>query len=391
MGLTSPVSGSSLSDWQDDGVIFSGFGGSNFPTFWGGVWSYTYDPTKILDGATPKDSGWVEHGGMGEGTTGIGHAVYEYFAYTLSVTGTPTQGTKIVSLNYLDLPSAGTVQEGWNLVGNPFAATVNWNEVYLSSGSPANVWNGYQMLDGTFYDGDVAGGSRSEFIPHSHAFWAQCNASSSLTFEENDKNTGQDPASKAASQALESIKITMSGDVNSYTDVAFVAVGDNYTSAFEMGDMTKLDNDDPNNKPRISTLSSDEYDLAVNKFDGLSSISIPMHANAGSDAHGNYTLTFELTDEFMPNSCIILEDVQTGIFIDIRNGGSYTYNSINTINTTRFLIHIEKPLSTEKQEVTCNGSADGELTISGNGLTGNNLTVTHSNGTEVFNGIATNA
>ena len=39
--VTSPLQGSTLLDWQSDGVIFSGFAGSDYPTF-GFVSAYTY-------------------------------------------------------------------------------------------------------------------------------------------------------------------------------------------------------------------------------------------------------------------------------------------------------------------------------------------------------------
>ena len=39
--VTSPLQGSTLQDWQSDGVIFSGFTGSDYPTF-GFVSAYTY-------------------------------------------------------------------------------------------------------------------------------------------------------------------------------------------------------------------------------------------------------------------------------------------------------------------------------------------------------------
>ena len=53
----SPIQGTTLADWMDDGIIFSGFPGSNFPTFWGGVNSYTYDESLATN--ADKEAGWV--------------------------------------------------------------------------------------------------------------------------------------------------------------------------------------------------------------------------------------------------------------------------------------------------------------------------------------------
>jgi len=393
--ITSSVSGTTLANWQANGVLFSGFPTSDFPSF-PFVNCYEYDePSHGAD----KDDGWDEANGMTD-ETGPDNAYRAHYVYmdattfNLSVAGTPVSGSISVPL---DFTSSGNVtQDGWNLIGNPYPCSIDFDAIYLSNAG--NIVDGYLVYSGEYanygwYDGATTGsgvgsGGATKDIPHSQGVWLQSINGTDLSVTEAHKIASSDPTF-LKSAGPEFMRIYLTGNVNTFQDEALIFSHQTYSDFYDANDLVKFTTMDPDNAPTLSTQSLDGIELAFNKL-GINSISIPMTAKAGTIAQGDYTLNFEIPTEFMLGACMTLEDLHTGNTVDLRMDTSYTYATSDTTTLPRFIIHIVKDFNTQVLDYTCFGTSDGTVTIDGSGITGSTFELLDGSGSAVFSGSATN-
>ncbi|PJA07394.1 MAG: hypothetical protein COX70_06900, partial [Flavobacteriales bacterium CG_4_10_14_0_2_um_filter_32_8] len=129
--LTTAVSGTTLADWNDD-FITSGFIGSDYPLWptpanpWSSI--YFYDETVL----GIEDSGYVAATNI-TNTVAVGQGVWVWSGdtiigtqpFTIDVTGPANKGNISLPLTYT--ASAGIFDDGWNMVGNPYPSTLDWD------------------------------------------------------------------------------------------------------------------------------------------------------------------------------------------------------------------------------------------------------------------------
>ena len=166
--MTAPLRDKIISEWQDDGIVTAGFTGSNFPNF-PFISMYTYEENNANGN---KNDGWVaatnstnslnpDHGYR----VFIGSGIY-----TAQTEGSPFLGTQNYALDYQnDSPIAD--EKGWNLIGNPYACTVDWD--LIPAGNKVNIedkiwiWSGtagnYGVYTGVRGSGDPGSGYRNEW------------------------------------------------------------------------------------------------------------------------------------------------------------------------------------------------------------------------------------
>ncbi|MDC0338877.1 PKD domain-containing protein [Flavobacteriales bacterium] len=393
--ITSPVEGTTLANWQGNGVLFSGFPTSDFPTF-PFVNCFEYDePSHGSD----KDDGWDEANGMTDATgpdnNYRAHYVYmDAATFNLSVTGAPIIDAVTVPLNFTS--SGVAAQDGWNLIGNPYPCTIDFDEIYSSNSG--NIIDGYLVYSGEYgnygwYDGATTGtgvgsGGATKDIPHSQGIWLQSINGTDLSVTEAHKVASSDPTFLKSADP-EFMRIHLTGNVNTFQDEALVFSHQSYSDNYDGDDLIKFTTMNPDNAPTLFTRSLDGVDLSFNKI-GINSISIPVMAIAGTIAQGDYTLSFEIPSEFMLGACISLEDLHTGITTDLRADTSYTYATSDTTTLPRFIIHIVKDFNTQVLDYTCFGTSDGTVTIDGSGITGSTFELLDGSGIAVFNGSAAN-
>ena len=393
--ITSPVEGTTLANWQGNGVLFSGFPTSDFPTF-PFVNCFEYDePSHGSD----KDDGWDEANGMTDATgpdnNYRAHYVYmDAATFNLSVTGAPIIDAVTVPLNFTS--SGVAAQDGWNLIGNPYPCTIDFDEIYSSNSG--NIIDGYLVYSGEYgnygwYDGATTGtgvgsGGATKDIPHSQGIWLQSINGTDLSVTEAHKVASSDPTFLKSADP-EFMRIHLTGNVNTFQDEALVFSHQSYSDNYDGDDLIKFTTMNPDNAPTLFTRSLDGVDLSFNKI-GINSISIPVMAIAGTIAQGDYTLSFEIPSEFMLGACISLEDLHTGITTDLRADTSYTYATSDTTTLPRFIIHVVKDFNTQVLDYTCFGTSDGTVTIDGSGITGSTFELLDGSGIAVFNGSAAN-
>lgn len=165
----SAADGSGTSVTLTKGNLYS-FDGST------GNWA-TSPSTTLLETAGKGFFGFV---GSGTNTTGTFLASSPTI---VSFDGTPN-ATHTPSLDYATTTASGGSGDGWNLIGNPFPATLDWSTVTLTNVNNAiYIWDPSTEKYNYFVNGVAVptgsyAGSTITNVPPMQSFWVQANASS---------------------------------------------------------------------------------------------------------------------------------------------------------------------------------------------------------------------
>jgi len=382
--LTSPVAGTTLANWQDDGIILTGFTGADYDgTNWfSWVNTYTYnEPTA----AGVKDNGWAEATNNTNATSFTnGHRIYiGTGSNTLSVKGAPNNGFTLANVTNGGSGS-GDDQNGWNLIGNPYPCTVDWNTLtHVSIDAAYWIWNATAGNYGVYQTGAGSGTNGVDnHIAHSQAFWVHASAASGFVIFSETSKVRNDKAFVKSSTSDEFVRIKLSGNVNSFSDEAILTFNESSTEAYDEGiDQNKLFTELASHAPSLAVSTNDNHSLSIAGINEFKSSTIPLKAYSGDSAYGTYTIDFVLPDNALANSCITLEDLETGTITDIRNTPSYSFTTTSNSPQDRFLLHITSPFESTVFEPSCANLTDGTIQIEGTNVNGNTFTLANSSGT----------
>jgi hypothetical protein len=168
--IGSPIAGSTLNQWKND-FITTGFPGSDYPTFWYNNITF-YDETV----SGHKDLGVYNCTNINDPIpNGVGVRAYVAGGTNkLTAKGTPIMGPFAWTLSYTNSGSAQ--DDGWNLISNPYASTIDWDD--NTNWSKSNLKDAvyvYVAESGTFtsYIAGLGTNGGSQYIPSSQAFWVQ--------------------------------------------------------------------------------------------------------------------------------------------------------------------------------------------------------------------------
>jgi len=371
--LISPVQNTDISQWQDDGVIMTGEGGtfvgSDYPSFgWTSV--YWYDETQSTAGIT---QGWTEPLSTTlESDIDKGMRIYMGSnTFDLSVAGEPRTGEQQIDVT---TQTAGSNITGWNLIGNPYPCAVDWN--LLVEADKSNISEGIWAWNGTngnydFYESGTTTimGDLDSIIPSHKAFWVHATATPAfVVWNEHDKVTTENNFVKSSSVLPENNMIVrMTSTMNGYKDAVILKIDKSATRNYdENGDFLKLYSNIIDEVPSLCFVSDDSNDLCVNAVPDVT-MDIPMKAFAGGLALGTYTLTFENIERFAKNACITLEDLVLGTTQDLKSNPQYTYAALaGDESLTRFILHVEAQYDVMADGASCQGLTDGSIEVEHN-------------------------
>jgi PKD repeat protein len=248
--------------------------------------------------------------------------------YVAQFTGTLNTGSQNYNTSY---SGSGN---GWNLVGNPYPSSIDWNasgwtksnvngSIYIHKNS--STWATFNGTTGT------NGGTR--YIAPCQGFFVEANAAGSLAMTNSVKVHNATPFYKNSDDVVSNlIRLEVSG--NSYTDEAVVWFMPEATPEFDSQfDAHKLFGDIAE-AAQIYTLGSTA--LSINTLPETNTVPVGLHAGAS----GNYTISAPEINNF---SEVSLEDTKTGVLTDLMKN-SYSFNYIPGGIENRFLLHFG-PLS----------------------------------------------
>jgi hypothetical protein len=299
-----------------------------------------------------------------------GNALFE-------VRGAPNVGPIASPINFnTTFNSSGDVaNDGWNLVGNPFPSTIDWNSasgwtkgagvtatIYIrdNGGNPARfaTWNG---VTGT------NGGSR--YIPLGQAFWVKTDGSgaSTLTADERVKTGGTQSTFFREAQPTDLLRITLKqGNVEDETVIHF---RENATEHFDsFADAVKMKNASgitSTSTPmfNLASLDTDMLSMAINSLPALT-CGATVTLNLTEVSAGNYALNFSEFESFSENVKIELHDSFAASISDIRNQQTYQFQVTTdpaSYGSQRFQIVFSQSgapaLNYESSSVACENSS----------------------------------
>lgn len=365
--MTSPVVGADLEDWDED-FLTTGFTGTDYPNWQpGDLWPSMYYYNEAPGG--PFSNGWTSPASTavvidtGQGySVWCGDTITGTEPFTIDVRGEADTGdiNMPVTYNFLDISGFA----GWNLVGNPYPAPINWDD---ADWTKTNIEDAIYIWDPdaeqyASYVAGVGSNGGSEYIAPSQGFWVKASGSSPvLTAREGIKYDSTTVGFKSNSKP-KVMRLKLTG--NGHSDETVFRFEDDATNGFDgQYDAFKMYSYNWQ-APSLASLV-DTIDYSINSLPLEEDISIPLLVYVG--ATKQYTFSVEGIEELGINSCIVLEDRETGTFVNLRNTPSYTVTIPYTIESPRFYLHVSSPLETQGISVSCNGMDDGMAIAQGLG------------------------
>lgn len=323
--LSSPVTNAMVSQWKDDFPITGRFKDpSPQQTICGEVvrtttasMFYYNEPT-----AGAIDAGYVAYPVAGTFTTnsplvaGRGYSAYirECTNPTVvDVTGPINQGIFTFPISYTATPNADA--NGWNLVGNPYPATIDWD---ITGWTRTRVSTTISIMDNAtgmvrYYEPGVTNDIPNGMIAAGQAFFVRATgASPVLRLQEVVKVTNTvEFFRERAPLEIPSFSLTLS-DGTQY-DAAYVKLVADALPGLDSLDAPKLYNPTFS----FSTLATDNRAMAINAISGLRcNDSFPLEMKDATE--GSYTITlntkvisgyqFLLTDRYLGKTVALKGD-----------------------------------------------------------------------------------
>ena len=363
----SAISGATLSNLTPE-LRFDGFTGTTEPTYWCNV--YTYNESVAGAFAT----GWTKAVNVTDAmTAGKGFAIYYYAmnltpTVTLDITGPINKGNQTLPITF---NSSSNADDGWNLVSNPYPSAIDWDA--------ASGWTRTNIVGNTYYawnninqnyasypaGGPVGTNGGTRYIASSQAFMVKTTAGPALNMTESVKtSTNPSPAFwKVAANDMSAFTLKITSNANTYSDETMIRFATGATAAKDADyDAYKLPSTNTTS-PNIATLTSDTAAVCVNTYSDLTTnVHIPITVQGIA---ATYTIELNQENNFPKNSCLILEDIFTNIFTDLKITPSYSYTATATSTPVkRFILHVAPPIFTvTSSNPVCNGGQSGEIIV----------------------------
>jgi len=393
----SPLTNLYLKSWYYAGWPMTGVGGTDYANNpFCSVLQYDASTIGTEFGAAnglDKNDGWVRMSHINDVVTnGRGVRIYTGARNRIMQDlGTPRIGTVQVELDYYDEPTADQMQEGWNLIGNPYMSTIDFDNINfnkISDGTPASggvdtatndyinaFWvysnnNGYYTYNGVsgigtapYYvnAGNFAGVSDASLISSHKAFWVKVNNSNvRIDFQESDKNVSGTQFVKNANHAIPKIRVQVEQVANGLKNAAVVAFVEGAKKTFEQMDTEFLGSANTS-APGLFFKSTEGKALAVNAIP-IEEQEVPLTVQLGQ--LGAFTLTFYDLGALPTGYCVWLEDKLTGEWTAITEDLVLNFNSSVAMVEDRFVIHTKGFVSvSEVLDATCFEMENGSIAL----------------------------
>lgn len=261
---------------------------------------------------------------------------------TKSFSGTPYTGASFYNLSYTEDGC-----QGWNLLGNRYQSAFEWKH---GSNSFNDVDSSYYYI----YNKDMNGGGGGYEYYYSWTKPSTDNANGYIpamqAFFVRTKTTGSNIVISPFSRMHNDQGFLKSQVRNEYL-LTFKISGANYFSKSQIyildGSSKGADGNDASMLysytpfvPHFYSIDGDEKMAANCVPFPVEDYSIPMGLKTG--VAGTYTISAEDIQNFNSSIVPILEDTESGMQIDLRFEGSYTFDVAGPgINHSRFILHLK--------------------------------------------------
>ncbi|MBX2944868.1 MAG: T9SS type A sorting domain-containing protein [Cyclobacteriaceae bacterium] len=330
--ISSPIQSATVADIQNEIPVSGSFTGSSVCTGCTANPSmFRYDETVITGGI---DDGYVAFPVTSNAETltpGRGYAIFvrgniEPFLSAGSALWNVRGPVNRDNVNYgVTFTSSGVpANDGWNLVGNPYPSTMDWDAAtgWTRTNISATIYTRNnatgQYAVYTSGSGGLNGGSR--YIAMGQGFWVQATgAAPNMATNENVKAAGTQTTFFRERSEYNLLKLALTN--GSLRDEAIIHFRDDATDGFDFhADAWKL----PNNTLNLSTVVEGVGKLAINSL-GDFNCAKNVKLDVSSVTPGNYSIEFSSIETFESYIGLFLVDNFSGNEIDLRMQSSYAF------------------------------------------------------------------
>lgn len=335
--LSSPIQNASVASWKDDFPITGTFADPSTAGEWPGL-----SPAVISSGlsffrynetvAGALDLGWENYPSSGLASAnpleiGRGYSAFvriDASPTIVDVTGPINSGDQALPVSFTG--SAPSGDNGWNLVGNPYPATIDWDD---PSWTKTNISSTIQIRDnasGIFqtWNGSI-GSMGSGRIATGQAFWVKATSGSpALVVREVAKTSITGTFFKEDNTVPNAFEVTLAR--GTLKDYAYIWFNEEATEEVDDSfDAIKFKNDIFD----FSTQTLEGKKLAINTLpfsacDRQIKIDIST-ANSSFNLSGDYTMSFAQLGTIDPAIQFTLVDHFTGTSQLVTEGFEYTF------------------------------------------------------------------
>lgn len=234
--------------------------------------------------------------------------------------------------NSLDAPYSTTEFSGWNLIGNPYASSIDWDQVVIPSkmNGHVSVWSVTDCDGEMFTDWKVwvkgVGDQEAHYIDPGEGFFVFTNGTENLTFENNMRVHHFDDAGSTKSLPEEETEIMSIRAIGNHASSNFYlrfleeasAGFDPLLDAYKMlSESEKL--------PQIYNVEGSEI-LAINSIPSPAE-NDSLHLGFKCGVEGDYQLDFQGLENFKVEQDFYLRDQLTGKIYNLRQNAliDFTY------------------------------------------------------------------
>lgn len=346
--------------------------------------------------------------------------VYEYDidndtwpSYGANTSMTPAAGYKVYSTQNMSFSgninnnasysfnaTRTSVNAGWNLAGNPYPCSIDWNALDIGTTGLTDgfwVWLNDSQQYGT-YNGNAELGTNlsdigASLIPSNHSFWIKVpleETSGTLTIPSSARSHNSFTYLKSAAPVNNGV-IRLVAQNGEQTDEAIIAFNNSAHDGIEAHDSEKRYASVYAKYFEIFTIVDDE-DLSINSlFDLENNSTVDLGVKVPED--GTYTLKLKEIKNFNSKITLKLEDHSTSpsTIVDLTNDGCTLELSQGTIRD-RFTLHINSEeiptdIVDELENKTQIYSNSNTIYMNIENLTDANYTIYDLSGSVIKNGL----
>lgn len=268
-------------------------------------------------------------------------------AMTWTVSGPAITGNVSIPLA---CPVPMDINENFNLISNPYPSPISWTSLRNGNANVDNAIYVYSPDAGgnTYFAGGVSSdpvNGITDIIPMGQGFYVQAINPATLTAQESNKVSGNNPLLKTTEDVGAVVRLRVD-DASGFYDMTALRFHGDATPDFDRElDANKifaspgyLGYPGPYTQRTSISTKSGNRDYAINSLPYAQSADAVIPVLVKAYASGQHTITGSDLQN-LPNSCVILKDKVTNTTHDLKTG-PYVCNINDTTSTPRFELRV---------------------------------------------------
>ena len=237
----------------------------------------------------------------------------------------------------------------FNLVGNPFPSTIDWDNANWTKTNIANAIYLWDPANGRYasYVGGVGVNGGTKYIAANQAFFVEANgANPSLQIDNNDVRVNQAQSFYKDDEVIELLSVSLLSENN--IDEIIIRFNENATESFDADfDANKMFGDV--SLAQVYAIDKDEEKMSIHS---LKSVKETDFVNLGLQiqSSGTYTLQFDDKNSLSEFVSIKIEDTKEGTITELSLQDTYSFNYEEGENAQRFILHFKDATAVNNPE-----------------------------------------